>query len=154
MSTIPQCPLCHDSGHRTLANGERSTYLDCGCGVTAERAAMNEFIGTQMGRPKDEDSILWSVHQRAKAMGRAEALAELHPLWLAEKERAERAEARIAELEAQLAQALVRESNAKRWDKLRVADNSTVLRFYNTRPDLRTAFVDSLPAAPVQQEGE
>lgn len=50
------------------------------------------------------------------------------------------------------AQAPVRDKNAERWAKLMAADNSTILHFYNTRPDLRIAFVDALPAAPVQQE--
>lgn len=96
---MAKCPICNDSGKRP-----GSDYLDCGCTASAERAELNTFAEDQISTSNPEERD-WLIYTRAKALGRASALAELHPLWLAEKERADRAEARIAELEAQLAAA-------------------------------------------------
>lgn len=49
-------------------------------------------------------AMMDSCREEGRIKGRGEALAELHPQWLAEKERADKAEARIAELEAQVAE--------------------------------------------------
>lgn len=108
---MAKCPICNDSGKRP-----GSDYLDCGCTASAERAELNTFAEDQIStsNPEERDCLIYT---RAKALGRASALAELHPLWLAEKERADRAEARIAELEAQLAAA----SAPADTDKLREA---------------------------------
>lgn len=52
--------------------------------------------------PESSLEAFIAMQDSAHAAGRASALAELHPQWLAEKERADRAELRIAELERQL----------------------------------------------------
>jgi len=49
-------------------------------------------------------AMMDSCREEGRVKGRAEALAELQPQWLAEKERADKAEERIAELEAQVAE--------------------------------------------------
>lgn len=105
---MAKCPICNDSGKRP-----GSDYLDCGCTASAERAELNTFAEDQISTSNPEERD-WLIYTRAKALGRASALAELHPLWLAEKERADRAEARIAELEAQLAAASPSDTNKLR----------------------------------------
>lgn len=105
---MANCPLCNDTGKRMQANGQPGAYLGCSCTASLERADMHfdasKFvIEYPLGGDNLDDDLAWFIHQRAKALGRAEALAELHPQWLAEKERADRAEVRIAELEAQIA---------------------------------------------------
>lgn len=107
---MAKCPLCNDTGKRMQANGQPGAYLGCSCTASLERADMHfdasKFVTEYpLGGDHLDDDLAWFIHQRAKALGRAEALAELHPLWLAEKERAELAESRITELEAQLEEA-------------------------------------------------
>jgi len=78
------CEFCNDTGKLP-----GSDYLDCGhCGAVAERAALEDFAYDKFGGLNDPDDR-WAIHQRAKTMGRAAALAELHPQWLAKKERAD-----------------------------------------------------------------
>ena len=106
---MANCPLCNDTGKRMQANGQSGAYLGCSCTASTERADMHfaasKFITEYpLGGDNLDDDLAWFIHQRAKALSRAEALAELHPLWLAEKEWADKAEVRIAELEAKLAE--------------------------------------------------
>ena len=105
---MANCPLCNDTGKRMQANGQPGAYLGCSCNASTERMDMHfaasKFVTEYpLGGDNLDDDLAWFIHQRAKALGRAEALAELHPLWLAEKEQAERAKARIAELESRYA---------------------------------------------------
>lgn len=141
MSTTPKCPICHDSGKTIHADGQQSAYLDCGCGAATARAELNQAVAAFAIINRDDLDCDWFIHQRAKALGRSDALAELHPLWLAEKERADRAEARIADIEAKLAEALSRERTISNLLDAWESDNYT-------GDEVANAIYHALPAAP------
>lgn len=85
--------------------------------------------------------------EEAHAEGRRSALEELHPQWLKEKERADRAEAKGVALERAL--------NPLLWDKaMDAAWHKAIPNVQQAFADLRAAALLSSTAQPLQQEGE
>lgn len=124
----PNCQHCRDTGRSLLSNGKHSSDLDCGrCGAAQERSELeahaNNLVAINRLLPVSS-SLLWAIHQRAKAQGRAAALAELHPNWLAEQERANQAAAQLAGLQAQNAALLA--TNRLLHEKIKTQDIDSV----------------------------